>query len=55
MSRPRAHVGSLGIGGVTPDVRTNPSVVALRYRFHVLLGAAILRPLILLWSLIRGA
>lgn len=52
--RPRAHVGSLGIGGISADVRSTPSVIARRYHLHVLLLAAFLRPFIVLWDALKS-
>lgn len=52
---PRAHIGSIGIRGISPDVRTAPIVIARRYRFHTLLLAAAARPFILLWGWMNGA
>lgn len=51
----RAHIGSLGVRGISADARTAPSIVARRYRTHTLLLAALWRPLLVLWGWMNGA
>lgn len=51
----RQNVGSLGIGGISPDIRSTPLVIARRYPLHTLLLAALARPFLLLWGWMNGA